>query len=328
MTEVINPVLNTEAAQKITNKKVSKEIKGRKQKDLVYFEGTQMTREEAKYLLADREAKTSAKPTYFCPQDLIDTHISDPQLLFRVRSSMAWALDVVCIDIARDIFWRIRQAQIDAGNTLDEFNDYISLVASMKAHEDWQSELGHEQNTGMFQQLAIALALREQWHAEAGSAASGAMAGGKYTPKTLEELMANEKPMSLKPEQAANFEILAKSATRKKPEHYERVLEQLKTGFDVRATARVQTNKLTEPAVRTIFTMADTIDVEDAGFWQLSDRMQARIARMTLGAVQRALNDLAARMNPVAYALACSEGFEVIDALEPIVEDLTARAEG
>jgi hypothetical protein len=347
MNAVINPVITAQDAEKLsiiehaqinppiaqvekaTAKRVHRVAKARKLKDHVTFEGAEMTRKQANQLMADRDAAAlklaKEQPKFLDPQDFVDTFVSDLKLRARVRSSLAWTVDSACINAARNIFYRIREFQMSNGTDFDKLSDYVSLVADMKANEDWRDSLGYERNTGDFQQLAMLLNIRHYWHDLAAKAATSA--GVSYKPKTLDELLLAEKAREMNVATRTNFETAAKFATRKSPDNFEKVLAAMHAGFKAQSQNRAETNKLTEPAVRNIFSLVEAIDDREVGFYELPVRNQLSVMRALVSATQRAMNDLASSANPIEYAGICAEGFELIDATDPIIAGLVAQNE-
>ena len=283
--------------------------------DTVIYEGIQMTREEAN--AKQDAAQVHQQDTYFDPLDLVEN--TNAYLKYEVLSGMAWRLDNTCIATARSLFFGMRTARHD---TIDDFNEFINEVAELKANESYNVDLGFEENAGLLQSLSMLLVLRKHWHDHAEMA--GVVIGAKYAPKTLEELVDSEKKQELRGDDAIKLEMLAKIATRKHPDRYDQVLTTLKQREAQRAERTFETRKLTAPAVKSIFCVAEYRGGDDVAFHQLSDELRARLLLQTKGAFELAVERLATRkaVTTVAYAVATVEAFDAMDRLDAVIAKL------
>lgn len=234
-----------------------------------------------------------------------------------MRQSLAWSVDTACINLARDMFYRMRATKSDS---IDDFNEFINDIAELKANEAYNEDLGFEENTGTLQSLSMLLVLREQWHDLAETSAK--VLGIKYAPKTLEELMANEKPRTLSEDATLNLEVLAKAMTRKSPDRFQQTYELLVKQQANTYQNQFKTKLITAPAVANIFSVADyRRDKAEVAFHELGTETQNRLTLQTKGAAERALVKLAnwKGVTTAAYAMLTVEAFDLIDRVDAIL---------
>lgn len=303
-------VLNTESAAIIKNQLATE---GRDDSDKVIFEGNVTTRGAAAEEITKRQIES--RNTFFDPQDLVG-EIANAHLKYELRQSMAWTLDMQCIAQARDLFYRMRATKADS---IDDFNEFINDIAEISANEAYNVDLGFEENSGTLQSLSQLLVLREQWHDMAETASK--LVGTKYAPRTLEELMANEKPRTLNEDTSLNLETLAKAMTRKNPERFQTTYELLVKQQANTYANQHKTRVLTAPAVANIFSVADyRRDVAEVHFWELSSELQLRMIQQVKAAAERAVIKLAnwKGVTTAAYAMLTVEAFDLMDALDAV----------
>jgi len=303
-------VLNTESAAIIKNQL---HTEGVDDGDKVIFEGIVTTRGAAAEEITKRQVES--RNTFYDPQDAVGD-IANAHLKYELRQSMAWALDMQCISQARDLFYRMRATKADS---IDDFNEFINDIAEISANESYNVDLGFEENTGTLRSLSQLLVLREHWHDLAETASKSV--GTKYAPRTLEELMANEKPRTLNEDTSLNLETLAKAMTRKAPERFQTTYELLVKQQANTYANQHKTRVLTAPAVVSIFAVADyRRDVAEVHFWELSNELQARMVQQVKAAAERAVVKLAnwKGVTTAAYAMLTVEAFDLMDALDVV----------
>jgi hypothetical protein len=304
-------VLNRESADIIRNQL---DTEGADDGDKVIFEGSVTSRGAAAEEITRRQVES--RNTFFDPQDLID-EIANSHLKYELRQSVAWALDMQCISQARDLFYRMRATKADS---IDDFNEFINDIAEIKANESYNVDLGFEENTGTLRSLSMLLVLRTQWHDKAETAAK--VVGTKYAPRTLEELMASEKPRTLNEDTSLNLETLAKAMTRKNPERFETVHQLLIKQQANTYTNQHKTKVLTAPAVVSIFNVAEyRNEFAEVAFHELGKDLQVRMTQQVKAAAERAVVKLAnwKGVTTAAYAMLTVEAFDLMDALDAMI---------
>ena len=137
--------------------------------------------------------------TYFDPVDVLEDKLGHhPLALYGVLNSMAWMLDSSCISLARQILfdrWAEAESVIDDETgelTKVAFSDFCQNVAENLAHESLYSGEESSEET-----LAILMSLRFQWHDATQGSAHACIPPKDYKPKSLRELVENEKPRAI-----------------------------------------------------------------------------------------------------------------------------------
>lgn len=260
--------------------------------------------------------------TYFDVQDTIES-ILHPMLRAMVLGSMAWSIDIACINKARDTFYAARKITTDNGEstTIDKFNEYINSVAELAANEQYSEELGFEQNAGALQELAIMSGLRTKWHDISDTAYAAAKM--KNETKTIEELIASERVRTVDGDTSANLEALAAFACRGKADRLPLVTAQLIKEQNARYAQQHKDRQLVAPAVINIINMANyrVAGEDNQQFYQLALETQRRLIISIRAAVIRSMNTLATWRLPAGeYATSVlPDGYDVVDALDVVL---------
>lgn len=302
-------VINKEVATKINN-----QIAARRDDDIVLLDGHQTNRKDAIAQIEKRQAES--RNTYIDPIDLIEK-LSNRHLKYKVMGSLAWTLDTACINAARKLFYGMKDAKAES---IDDVNEFINEIAEIEGNESYNVDLGFEENSGTLQILSQLLVLRPQWHDKAETFASPI--GMTYAPNTLEELMAKEKARNVDEDELVKTETFAKIATRKKPEHFERVLKTMLEAKARNYKKQHDNRKLTAPAVANLFSVAEYRgDHHEVQFHTLANEIQKRLLNGLLGAVKRSMEELGnwKSVTLTDYAVLCAEGFDLIDEVEAVM---------
>jgi hypothetical protein len=239
-----------------------------------------------------------------------------------VLGSMAWSIDVACINKARGVFYDARKSMAEgADTTIDKLNEYINSVAELKANEQYSEELGFEQNAGALQELAIMTSLRTQWHDIATTAYAAAKM--KNETKTLEQLIKDERVRTVDGELATNLEANATFACRGREQHIPAITKQLIAEQNARFAQQHKDRQLVAPAVINIMHMAEYRNAGDdtCAFHQLTLETQKRLITSTRAAAMRSMNTLATWRLPAGeYATGVlPDGYDVIDTLDAVL---------
>lgn len=265
---------------------------------------------------------------HFDPIDVIDD-IKHPMLKAMVLGSMEWSVKTACINLARDVFYKVRAAMADTTNAIDDFNEFINVIAEMKANEQYNNDLGFEENTGALTQLAMLTTIGQHWYDLADTAHGAAKLAFKT--KTYLELIASEKVRTLDSEAVINIEALAEFASRrgsgeitpeKLAERTKRTKEAIANKIKFSYAAQHATRQLVAPAVINIISMAEYRATEEVEFWQLALEAQQRLLTSTVKAVERNVETLATwrGITTLEYASQIMpDAFTAIDQLELVL---------
>jgi hypothetical protein len=283
------------------------------------------------HIIADTGAKLiPVQSTYahFDPIDVIE-NIKHPMLKAMVLGSMEWSVKTACINIARDVFYKVRASMADTDNAIDDFNEYINTIAELKANEQYNTDLGFEENTGALTQLAMLTTIGRKWYDYADTAHGAAKLAFKT--KTYSELIASEKVRTLDSEAVINIEALAEFASRrgskeisaeKLAERAKRTQEAIANKIKFSYAAQHATRQLVAPAVINIIGMAEYRATEDVEFWQLALEAQERLISSTVKAIERNVETLATwrGITTIEYASQIMpDAFAAIDDLEAVL---------
>ena len=236
---------------------------------------------------------------FFDPMDtLMDKLSSQPALYSRVLDSMAWMLDASCISQARSILFT-RYADTDK-ELADTFQDFCLNVHSQLKHDSlYTLEAGEETNEHT---LAVLLALRNDWHDAAASAASAD--DRDYHAKSLREQIEAEKPSKANVGTRTNYALMAKLEANGDAALEKRMYASMIEADEVQATERAVGNKSLMPTVLEILRTVSTFAPSGARFDHLPTRKQKQLTAFAVGCVERTMADMAKRMKsqPIAFA--------------------------
>ena len=265
---------------------------------------------------------------YYDVMDTIDEIVS-PVLKASVTNSLAWSIDTAVINKARDVFYRLREAHADSQEDsaeesgIDKFNNFIRAIAIAKSGDQYGQDLGFEENTGALTELALLVSIRQMWHDKATQAA--AVDKSKFTPKSLEELIASEKVRSVDDETRVKLSTLAEFASRGKPERVAQITADLIKLEQNKYVTQHKSRTLVAPAVINIIAMAEYRDIDSyrdemsgVRFHQLAIETQSRLIKAARGAVERSITNLASRKGVSQFAFATEILPEAYDAMDKI----------
>jgi hypothetical protein len=260
--------------------------------------------------------------TSFAHYDVLDTieTIHHPMLKAMVLGSMEWSISAAIINLARDTFYRVRDSMAATDNAIDDFNEFINAVAVLKANEQYNTDLGFEENTGALQQLAMLVSLKQRWYDQAELAHGAAKM--VFKTKTYEELIATEKVRTVDGDMKLNLSALADFAGRGDKDRTTKAHEALVRQQQLKFASQHATRQLVAPAVINIITMAEYRGIEDVAFWQLPVETQQRLIDGTRKAIERSLETLATwrGITTIEYAAGIlPDGFDAIKQLEAVL---------
>lgn len=257
---------------------------------------------------------------YFDPADLVSDYlVRAPELHAKVSASMAWSIDNACINQARNVlFTRFAAAQEEAESASDvEFNDFCQEVAEDLAHESLYQP-GESDPPEYI--LAVLLAVREQWHDIAQSAA--ATDNRDYNPKSLRQLMESEKVREPDVGTIANHRLMIKLEANGDEALEARMLQAALAAERIAAENRVVRNKALQPVLLEILRTVKIYGVvENARFDQLPTRVQRSLTNQAINTLERSVADLASRLarQPIHFARTAEAKHQCKLALENIM---------
>lgn len=251
---------------------------------------------------------------YFDPLDVLEDKIGlHPVLHSRVLNSMAWMLDMSCINQARSIlFNRYANAEHDMD---DPFSNFCQGIAEDLSHDSLYDDESDERT------LAYLLALRPQWHDAAQNAASSD--DRDYNPKSLHQLLAEEKPRTASLGARMNLELIATKEARGDAAKKARLMAAFMQRDEIQALQRVDSNKKLIPTITAILDTVARYAPSDTRFDLLPELTQKRLTQFTLDTVERTLsNDVAKRsqITPVAFSRIVDAAYEATEALGKVIE--------
>jgi hypothetical protein len=273
------------------------------------------------------ETAAQIKPqSTYAHYDVLDTveNINHPLLKAMVLGSVEWAINMQCINAARGAFYTARALAVDdavqSDIAIDELNDFVNTIAELKANEQYNTDLGFEQNAGDMQQLALLLPMRQKWYDVADTAHGAAKM--VFKSKTFEELLASEKVRTVDVESACKISDMTTMLCKGDAEKAKRVTDMLLAQQQSKLAQSHQTNKLIAPAVLSIIRMAEYRNEESPEFWQLSIETQRRLILSTKNAVERTMTTLATWRSVSQHEYAKGvllDGFAAVDELEAVL---------
>lgn len=249
---------------------------------------------------------------YFDPMDTLMDKLGDqPSLYARVAESLAWMLDASCISQARTILFN-RYKDIEDKNA-EAFSDLCLNIHADLSRES-QYEEGSPEHT-----LAILLAMRNDWHDAASSAA--ASDDRDYNAKSLREQMLAEKPSKVSVGARVNLQALAKDEANGDEAKEKRIYADMLEADAISAAQRAEGNRSLMPTVLEILRTVQSYSSSDSRFDHLPLSKQRQLTTFTLGAIDRTLVDVAKRLasQPIAFSRAREAGRNAKLALEAVI---------
>ncbi len=144
---------------------------------------------------------------YFDLREFLQDKLPTQQLRGRVLSSMAWRIDTQIIGLARSLFYKLYEDNVETG-TIDAFNEFINAVAKQEGSEQNTYNVGFE-NSGPFKTMVALLNSSHYWH----DAAADVIGVNIYKHKSLAQLLADEKPQPISVLTTEKMVALAKAVS-------------------------------------------------------------------------------------------------------------------
>lgn len=261
------------------------------------------------------DPKVFARPNYFCVLDTLEDNIGQHAGLHsRVVNSMAWMLDAAAINQARVIlFARWNEDERTQEATFDAF--CMEIAENLDHDSLYTGEPSNEQT------LAQLLALRQQWHDAAQSAA--AADNRDYVPKSLSEMMLAEKPRTASVGARTNFIKMAALAANGDEALEKRMYESMVLADAATSASRAEGNRQLMPTILEVLRAAARYAPSETRFDHLPERIQHRLTKAAIGVVERTMLDMAKRMGsePLEFARLAEAAYKCTAALNAILAD-------
>lgn len=249
--------------------------------------------------------------TTFAGFDLIsyiEEMLLDGELKARVVSSLAWSLDMKCINAARAIFFRTYNESLETG-TIDAFNDFVNAMSEVRQNSAHLTEIGFDKSDA-FGDLVELLNMRKFWHDRASAVATRV-----YEPKSLMAQVYAEKLREPSALDRSKLGMRAKFMAGDDAELEAKLMANLLNMSAEGLARQHELRQKTRPAIVRILDEAANrsviqYDGEAPEFGTLSTEMQRSFIESAMASIDRALNDLASARQVTVddYAVACRDG--------------------
>lgn len=242
-------------------------------------------------IIGEVNAESVSRFVYYDVADDVDDLLTNGELKSRVFASMAWLLDMNCINIARGLFYDLYKETTEV-NTIDAFNAFMMNVRDMAHTGEHAHDIGFE-NTSNWDTLVDLLNLRGYWHDYASKFATR-----RYEPKSLTALMADEKQQAVTSIDRQKLGMLAEFAGDGDSDVTKQMLERLEVAQNGRFKDAYENRRRLIPAVSAILQRASnsaairSSDDQVPDFHKLPVNIQLRLIGGARGAVDRALTDM------------------------------------
>ena len=255
--------------------------------------------------------------TYFDPMDtLMDKMGAQAPLYSRVADSLTWMLDASCISQARNVlFTRYKNADVETRDTFSNF--CLTIHAALKHDSLYRDDVLEFQTPE--RTLSIMLALRHDWHDAVNSAF--AADDRDYNPKSLRQLLENEKPQMASVAVRSNFAVLAKLEAKGDAAAEQRILNAMIEVDKINALERAHDNVSLAPTILEILRTVGNHAPDGARFDHLPLNKQKQLTEFSLGAIERSMVDMATRLRkqPLAFGRMAEAAFQTKEALNLVI---------
>lgn len=253
---------------------------------------------------------TSSNFVFFDLPEHIEERLMSGELKARVLASLAWVVDMQTISAARSVFYASYR-EVTEVNTIDAFNEFIVRCSELAAEGAHTEEVGFKA-TDAWSKLLSLLRIRQDMHDLAGKHSVR-----RYDPKTLYQIMADEKQQSLTGMDHKKVKVMAEALSDGDSELAKLMTEQLTSVHEARfADAFISRRKIL-PAIRGVLEYAGSMlkidphgQYETFAFHKLPIDVQAGLIGQAQKAIDRALTDMAAMRSITVpeYATYLKEG--------------------
>jgi hypothetical protein len=266
---------------------------------------------------------TTSTFAYFDLMQFVEDALLDGQLKERVTSSLAWNIDMRCINAARNVFFDAYRQSLEDGVTeestsIDRFNAYINGLNAANVAEKLVP-VGHV-ITSPLALLCSLLALRVRWHERAAANSSRA-----YANKSLHILMLDEKVRTVDANTRGKMAIRANFVADGDKELQEVVLQKLIDKAQLTMQQQYEMRrKLTKPVIDILNYAQERVTTvgADAEFCELPVQVQRDLIEAASKAADRAVDDmgLSTRISVDDYAVAMRDAAAFKKSLAPVLK--------
>lgn len=234
--------------------------------------------------------EASSNYVYFDLLEYMDDKLIQGELKARAFSSLAWLLDMRCINLARAVFFETYRESLETG-TIDAFNEFISTMNEKAGAGKHTEEVGFTDATS-FSQLVSMLNMRKFWHDEAQKHATR-----QYNPKTLTELIIGEKAREVALDGRAKIQLRVNFAAGDDKELASQLYERLLAKSNATLAQQHEMRQKINPAVLRIIDLAANkaqmmYDGECPPFHELPIDVQRMFIEASVTSTERALDDM------------------------------------
>ncbi len=271
----------------------------------------------------------TSRHVYYDPMDDLDSRLTAGELKARTFASMAWSIDMMCINTARALFYDVYRETTEV-NSVDAFNAYMKNVAELNNRGAHTEEIGFE-NADAWDTLIMLMSLRNVWH---DWASKSSLRG--YEPKQLMELMANEKQQAVNSLDRSKLQMMAEFSAEGDAVMTKSMLQRMEEMQNLRFKDSFELRRKLIPAINEILVRASTVlkttgnirfgkaDDPDgeAEFHMLPVLTQYRLIANASRAVERTLTDLGTNraVTMMEYAAYFREGSAAMKALNEVLK--------
>lgn len=217
---------------------------------------------------------------YFDPIDFLDDTIKSPALKERVLSYMAWKIDMVIINAARNLFWESYKDSND-----DVAVDFEEFIVGFRGVVDQSSTFG----SGSALTLVKLLSMRSIWHAYA--AASSSYMNRDYKERDLAEMIVQDDKRVVTLD-TSKIKIAAEEASYGDADMADQLFKRDVAVALKKEADRRETKLKLRPCVLATLDAARACHCESANFWELDLELQAQFARAAIAAIESAKKQL------------------------------------
>lgn len=265
-------------------------------------------------LATQLEQVVHRRHTYSGPQDIIEKHLPDVSNDYyaRVTNSLAWRMDAAVIFGARTVLFDLYADDEIANDQTprEHFIEFCENIDTTLSHDSM-----FELNQACMDLVAL-MRLRLDWHDIAQAAAHAN--DRDYNPKTLGEMLVNEKPMKVRVETRANYELLAERAAKGDPKKKSEIMDRLIKRDEMMNEQRVDDNKRLIPFIERIIATAERHVPVHASIDDLDKRFGRSLIDFTMATLERIAESDVARDKKVSQQMF----IRILDAQDKCIEEL------
>lgn len=255
---------------------------------------------------------------YFDPIDFVEDHLgTNAMMLFKSMGSIAWSIDTACINAARTVLYK-RYAESDKSEPVrgvNPFDLFCQGIVEDLSHQSLYDDEGSAEQT-----LVQLLALRTQWHDSAQAAASAH--DKDYNPKSLEQMLLEEKPQATDVGERVNLAVIAKMEAAGDAAKEARLLQSYVDASEIASKNRTENNKKLIPTIALILSVAERYATADTRFDHLPLSTQKLLTERVVSTVNRIKMDVAKTLarNPIEFGHVIEAAYKCTNALNEVIK--------